>query len=253
MGTVRGRPSGPIVARTARRAASMKARWLAVRKGSDGIAAYDGPMSRIRRPPRGIGIRAALLATIAVLLVGCSPNGASSPTASGDTSSAAPGSSATTAPDATPSASAPSSPGHPLNVPPLASGSAIKAYAAFLSRVNDDRATVDGLDRDLSNASSAADLDAVRVAAVAILDFVDGEREWLLGHPPAGCYADAHASALAMLVAYGGAADRFVDWSTSGGGLGGLPALGRAAEAADTAKTALTTFASVLGGATCQS
>jgi hypothetical protein len=56
-----------------------------------------------------------------------------------------------------------------------------------------------------------------------------------------------------MLVAYGGAAERFVDWSTSGGGLNGLPALGRAAQAAEDAKIALTTFASVLGGITCQS
>ena len=205
------------------------------------------------RPFRGISLRAALLATIAAGLVGCAPNGASSPVASGDIGSAAPNGPATGAPDTTPSPSAHASPGHPLNVPPLASGSAIKAYAAFLSRVNDDRATVDGLDRDLSNASSTADLGGVRTAAVATLDFVDGERDWLLGHPPAACFADAHASAVAMLVAYGGAADRFVDWSTSGGGLNGLPALGRAAEAADAAKTALTTFASVLGETTCQS
>jgi hypothetical protein len=204
------------------------------------------------RPFRRISLRAALLATIAAGLVGCSPNGASSPVASGDIGSAAPNGPVTSAPE-TPSPSAHSSPGHPLNVPPLASGSAIKAYAAFLSRVNDDRATVDGLDGDLSNASSTADLDGVRTAAVAILDFVDGERDWLLGHPPAACYADAHASAVAMLVAYGGAADRFVDWSTSGGGLNGLPALGHAAEAADAAKTALTTFGSVLSGTTCQS
>jgi hypothetical protein len=219
----------------------------------DGIAAYDGPMSRVRRPLRRISLRAAFLATIAAALVGCSPSGASSPVASGDIGSAAPNGPATSAPGATPSPSAQSSPGHPLNVPPLASGSAIKAYAAFLSRVNDDRNTVDGLDRGLSNAANAADLDAVRTAAVSILDFVDGERDWLLGHPPAACYADAHASAVAMLVAYGGAGDRFVDWSTSGGGLNGLPALGRAAEAADAAKTALTTFASVLGRTTCQS
>ena len=120
-----------------------------------------------------------------------------------------------------------------------------------MARVNDDRSTVDGLDRDLTNASSATDLAAVRTAAVAILDFVDVERDWLLGHPPADCFVDAHAAAMAMLEAYGGAADRFVDWSTTGGGLNGLPALSRAADAAKTAQAALSTFASVLGGTTC--
>ena len=141
---------------------------------------------------------------------------------------------------------------HPLNVPPLGGPAASRAYAEFLARVSADRTTVDGLDRDLTSASNAADLDAVRKAAVAILDFVDVERDWLLGHPPADCYADAHASALAMLEAYGAAGDRFVDWSTTGGGLNGLPALGSAADAAKTAQAALASFASVLGGTSCQ-
>ena len=57
---------------------------------------------------------------------------------------------------------------------------------------------------------------------------------------------------MAMLEAYGGAADRFVDWSTTGGGLNGLPALGRAADAAKAAQAALATFTSVLGGTSCQ-
>ena len=178
---------------------------------------------------------------IAAVLVGCSPSGASSPVASGDIGERGA--------ERPPRPSAPDRdtlPVRPCRAPATRStcrrsprAAAIKAYAAFLSRVNDDRATVDGLDRDLSNASSAADLDAVRTAAVAILDFVEVERDWLLGHPPADCYADAHASAVAMLEAYGGAADRFVDWSTTGGGLNGLPALGRAAEAADAATDGL--------------
>ena len=90
MGTRRGRPSVAIVASTARRAASMNVRWAAVRTGSDGIAAYDEAMSRVRRPPRGVSIRVALLATIAAALVGCSAGGASAPVASGDIGSAAP-------------------------------------------------------------------------------------------------------------------------------------------------------------------
>jgi hypothetical protein len=136
-------------------------------------------------------------------------------------------------------------------VPPLGDAASGRAYAAFVARADDDRTTADGLDRDLTNASNAADLDAVRKAAVAILDFVDVERDWLLGHPPADCYADAHASAMAMLEAYGAAGDRFVDWSTTGGGLNGLPALGRAAQAADTATAAAAAFSSVLGATSC--
>ena len=48
IGTRRGRPSGAIVARTARRADSRNARWSADRRGSDGIAAYHGLMSQTR-------------------------------------------------------------------------------------------------------------------------------------------------------------------------------------------------------------
>ncbi len=188
---------------------------------------------------------------MAAFLVGCTTGGASAPAPSGDIASAAPSVSASSGPGATPSASASSSPGHPLNVPPLGDAAAGRAYAGFLARLGDDRTTVDGLDRDLSNASNAADLDAVRKAAVAILDFVEVERDWLLGHAPADCYADAHASAMAMLEAYGAAADRFVDWSTTGGGLNGLPALGSAAEAASTAQAALTTLTTVLGATSC--
>jgi hypothetical protein len=54
-----------------------------------------------------------------------------------------------------------------------------------------------------------------------------------------------------MLDAYGTAADRFIDWSTSGGGLGGLPALGVALDAADTARAAFETFVAVLEGTAC--
>ena len=54
-----------------------------------------------------------------------------------------------------------------------------------------------------------------------------------------------------MLDAYGTAAERFIDWSTSGGGLAGLPALGVAVDAAETARAAFTTFVAALEGTTC--
>ena len=135
--------------------------------------------------------------------------------------------------------------------PPRASGVARLAYAEFLSRVNDDRATVAGLNRSLSTAADAQDPPAVRSAAVEILDFVDIERDWLRAHPPAECYAAAHASATAMLDAYGMAADRFVDWSATGGGLAGLGALGRAVDAARAAGEALAAFGTVLEATRC--
>ena len=86
---------------------------------------------------------------------------------------------------------------------------------------------------------------------MAILDFVDTERDWLREHPPADCYAAAHASAGAMLDAYGAAADAFIDWAETGGGFAGLGALGNAVDAAQTASTPLTTFGQALEATTC--
>ena len=86
---------------------------------------------------------------------------------------------------------------------------------------------------------------------MAILDFVDGERDWLREHPPADCYAAAHAAANAMLEAYGDAADRFIRWAATGGGLSGLAALGDALDAADAAGEALTAFGKALEATTC--
>ena len=113
-----------------------------------------------------------------------------------------------------------------------ASGDPRLAYAEFLLRVNDDRTTVQSLNNALSTAAQAQDLPAVRKAAVAILDFVVVEYDWLREHPPAECYAAAHASARAMLDAYSTAADMFVKWADTGGGLSGLAALGDALDAA---------------------
>ena len=91
---------------------------------------------------------------------------------------------------------------------------------------------VEQLNQDLSTAAQAQNTGAVHAAAVAILDFADGERDWLREHPPADCYAAAHAAATTMLDAYATAADRFIRWAATGGGLAGLPALGDALDAA---------------------
>ena len=127
----------------------------------------------------------------------------------------------------------------PATSPPRASGAPRLAWAEFLLRLNEDRSTVEGLNAALTTAAQAQDPDAVKAASVDILDFVDVERDWLRDHPPADCYAAAHGAADAMLDAYGTAADRFIDWAATGGGLGGLPALGVALDAADAAREAL--------------
>jgi hypothetical protein len=166
------------------------------------------------------------------------------------TPSALPSATASTpAPTPTPLAAAPSR--APSTAPPRASGPPLLAWADFLARLNEDRSTVDGLNRALTTAAEAQDADAVRAASVDILDFVDVERDWLREHPPADCYAEAHGAAAAMLDAYGTAAERFIDWSASGGGLAGLPALGVALDAADSARAAFETFVAALEGTSC--
>ncbi len=144
------------------------------------------------------------------------------------------------------------SPAPPATTPrPRASGPARLAYAAFLRRINADRATVERLNATLTTAVQALDPVAARSAAVDILDFVDAERDWLRENPPASCYEDAHASAGAMLDAYGAAADAFIAWAETGGGFAGLTKLGDALDVAKTAGDALTAFGHVLETTSC--
>jgi hypothetical protein len=165
---------------------------------------------------------------------------------------------ATSRPSALPSATAGTpaptpnpEPAPSVTAPPRASGPPRLAWAEFLARLNEDRATVERLNAALTTAAQAQDPDAVKAASVDILDFVDVERDWLREHPPADCYAEAHAAASAMLDAYGIAAERFIDWTSTGGGLGGLPALGVAVDAAERARAAFTRFVTAMEGTTC--
>jgi hypothetical protein len=213
--------------------------------GSEGIAAYDGPMAHARRPLVRLAAASAALGMVVAILTGCAGSGVGATPSSGPTSVASDSTPESPAATAGPKAS------RPLNVPPLGGAAASAAYAEFLAHIKDDESTVDRLDGALMTASNAADLDAVRKAAVGILDFVDVERDWLLRHTPAECYVGAYGSAMAMLEAYGGAGDAFVSWSTTGGGLNGLPALGRATGAASGAQAALAGFTDILGRTSC--
>ena len=196
-----------------------------------------------------------LIAALAIARPGRAPAPSALPTGSGGlipaaTSTAAPSAAATDTPDPTAATSSPArTPA--ATVAPRATGAPRLAYAEFLLRVNDDRTTVQRLNAALSTAAQAQDPKAVRTAAVAILDFIDGERDWLRQHPPADCYAAAHAAAGAMLDAYGTAADAFIHWADTGGGLAGLAALGDALDAAQTASTALDAFGHSLETTTC--
>ena len=199
-----------------------------------------------------------LIAALAIARPGRAPVPSALPTGSGGlipaaTSTAAPSAAATDTPDPTAATSPTSSPARTpaATVAPRATGDPRLAYAEFLLRVNDDRTTVQRLNAALSTAAQAQDPKAVRTAAVAILDFIDGERDWLRQHPPADCYAAAHAAAGAMLDAYGTAADAFIHWADTGGGLAGLAALGDALDAAQTASTALDAFGHSLETTTC--
>ena len=135
---------------------------------------------------------------------------------------------------------------------PRTTGDPRLAYAAFLLRANDDRSTVESLNRALAAAVDDQDRDAARAASVDILEFVDSERDWLREHPPAACYADAHDAADAMLDAYGTAADRFITWSKAKPGFDSLAALALAAQAADAAGEALAAFGRALEATTCR-
>lgn len=174
---------------------------------------------------------------------GLEPAATATPTAAASSGSAS-SASAASGPSATP---------RPATPAPRTSEKPALAYAAFLERVNDDRATVERLNQDLSPAVQSQDPVATRKASVAILDFVDGEHDWLREHPPADCYAAAHAAAGTMLDAYGKAADGFIKWADSGGGLDGLVALGDAVQLAQDAADSLSAFSTTLDDTVCPS
>ena len=219
-------------------------------------------MSRVR----WIAVIAGLVVTVAVLAVLVRDGRQASDDPSPPPSSAAvapagivpsastSGSAAASSPPPTAS-DAPVSPA-PTSTPrptrrPTATGDPRLLYAEFLLRLDQDRATVVRLNQALQSATEAGDRPAARRASIDILDFADAEQDWLREHPPATCYADAHAAADRMLEAYAGTADAFITWADAGEGLAGLAALGRALDAAGIAGDALTTLGRELEATTC--
>lgn len=126
------------------------------------------------------------------------------------------------------------------------------AYAEFLVRLDAARAEVQDLNETIVVAAEADDKPTVRAAAVDILQFADRERDWLLAHPPAACFADAHDAAGAMLEAYAAVAERAIDWVDADAGLETLDALADVVTAAGDARVALETLAQELEATSCR-
>lgn len=179
---------------------------------------------------------------------GASPSAEASPVAS---PAATPSGTATASPAPTPEPDLPSpDPTDPTEEPDPPSDPRL-AYAEFLLRLDAARADVQDLNSTLVVAAEAGDKATVRATAVDILQFADRERDWLLTHPPAACYADAHDAAGAMLEAYATVAERAIDWADADTGLETLDALADVVTAAGDARVALEGLAGELEVATC--
>ncbi len=124
------------------------------------------------------------------------------------------------------------------------------SYVRFLARLTEDRSTVADLNQRLADAGEGGDRATARATAVEILQFADGERDWLSAHPPADCYAAAHAVASSMLDAYATVADRAIAWADAEG-LEALGALADLVTAGDTARDALAHLVTALEQTTC--
>jgi hypothetical protein len=111
----------------------------------------------------------------------------------------------------------------PTEAPPTAepdpgNGSTdLASWLAFLARLDGVRASAQELNDDLRAAGEESEQVGVAAAAAAMAVLVDRERDWLSSHPPAACYADAHAAADDLLAAYGDVATESARWSEASG------------------------------------
>jgi hypothetical protein len=131
-----------------------------------------------------------------------------------------------------------------------AGGDARIRFAAFGLRLRDAATEVQALNQALTQAVQAQDDPATTAAAVAMLDFVDRERDWLAGNPPAACYAAAHEAAGAMLREYAAVAEAALEYAAARG-LDRLEAFAVVAERAEAAGRVLTDLQGALEAATC--
>jgi hypothetical protein len=165
----------------------------------------------------------------------------------------APPPSPTIAPTAEPTASpmpTPTPTARPTAAPTEGAGDPRLRFVEFQLRLVDAGDDVQALNEALVEAAQAQDDAATVAAAVDMLDFVDRERDWLAAHPPAACYADAHAAAGPMLREYGAVAEAAIEYADATG-LDRLEALATLLEQAEVAGDALRTLGDALEAATC--
>jgi hypothetical protein len=161
--------------------------------------------------------------------------------------SSTPPASPTPTPTATPTATPTPTPS-PTEA--LEDAEARRRFVEFQQRLIADAAEVQASSQAMTDAAQAQDDPATVAAAVDVLDFVDRERDWLAAHPPAPCYATAHASAGAMLLAYAAVADAVLAYADATG-LDRLEALAAVADRADAARVSLSQLQGAVGSATC--
>ncbi len=123
-------------------------------------------------------------------------------------------------------------------------------FGEFQLRLADDGVEIQTLNQALTAAVESQDDGTTVDAAVAMLDFVDRERDWLRSHPPVECYVSAHAAAGDVLVAYALVADAAIAYANTRG-LDRLEAFGVVFDKVDSAGVAFATLQTALGDATC--
>lgn len=158
----------------------------------------------------------------------------------------------TPAPTPTPTPSPTPSPASTPRPTPtgVSDGDAARRFAEFERRLIGARTEVLDLNAALTAAVENQDDAAAIATAVAMLAFVDAERDWLAANPPAVCFADAHAAAGAMLPAYGAVADAAIAYANAVGFVR-LESLALLFEAAEVAGGALDSLVAALESTTC--
>lgn len=160
---------------------------------------------------------------------------------------------ASAGPTAAPTRSAKPAPPSATVVPAASSdpgGDPRLLFLEFQLRLADDAPEVRDRGQALLDAARAEDDTATVAAAVAILDIVDRERDWLASHPSVACYAEAHRAAGTMLRAYGSVADGAIVYAEARG-FDRLEALAVVGSRAETAAAALRSLEQALEAATC--
>jgi hypothetical protein len=108
------------------------------------------------------------------------------------------------------------------------------AYLEFVDRLRAAAGDAERLSAVIRDAAQDGSKPAIAAAARDIQDWAASHRRWLRDHPPAACYAAAHAAAADLVEAYDAVADATLTW-VDARGLAALEALAGIGQALDTA------------------